>query len=190
MRNCAKALFAAGICAAVLLPLSVRATGLSGEIQKRAARYDPVVRQIAGRYDVVPSLVHSIIAAESAYNRFAVSDKGAQGLMQLMPGTARDYGVEDSFDIIQNIEGGVKYLKDLQKTYPGRIDLVLAAYNAGRSAVAKYNGVPPYAETKTYVARVKSFLRDSPVRKRTAIYETVDAEGRRIVTNDPRLAYR
>jgi soluble lytic murein transglycosylase-like protein len=110
--------------------------------------------------------------------------------MQLMPETARDYGVEDSFDVAQNIEAGVKYLKDLQKAYPGRTDLVLAAYNAGPSAVAKYDGVPPYAETKTYVAKVKSYLREISAKKRTAIYEIIDASGRRIVTNDPRLAYR
>ena len=151
---------AAGLCGALLAPPSARAVGLGGELQKRAVQYDPLVRQIAGRYVVDPSLVHSIIAAESAYNRFAVSDKGALGMMQLMPETAKDYGVEDSFDVAQNIEAGVKYLKDLQKAYPGRQDLVLAAYNAGPSAVAKYDGVPPYAETKAYVAKVKQLPRE------------------------------
>ena len=84
----------------------------------------------------------------------------------------------------------MKYLKDLQKAYPGRTDLVLAAYNAGPGAVARYDGVPPYAETKSYVAKVKGYLREMPVKKRTEIYEIIDASGRRIVTNDPRLAYR
>jgi soluble lytic murein transglycosylase-like protein len=181
---------AVGLCLMGILPAPARAAALSGGIQKKAAEYDPVVRRLAGQYVVDPALVHSIIAAESAYDRFAVSDKGAQGLMQLMPDTARDYGVENSFDAVQNIEGGVKYLRDLQKAYPGRTDLVLAAYNAGPSAVAKYDGIPPFAETQMYVARVKGFMRDAPVRKRTAIYEVIDANGRRIVTNDPRLAYR
>ncbi len=190
MRNRTGRLLAAGVGAAVFLACTAGATGLSGDLKRQAARYDPLVRQIASRYFVDPTLVHSIIAAESAYDRFAVSSKGAQGLMQLMPETARDYGVEDSFDIAQNIEGGVKYLKDLQKTYPGRTDLVLAAYNAGPGAVEKYDGVPPYAETKTYVARVKSYLKQMPAKRRTVIYETVDANGRLIVTNDPRLAYR
>jgi soluble lytic murein transglycosylase-like protein len=164
--------------------------GLSPDLQKKVDRYDPVIRRIAARYVVDPALVHSIIAAESDYNRFAVSDKGAQGLMQLMPGTAKDYGVENSFDIAQNIEGGIKYLKDLQKTYPGKPDLVLAAYNAGPKAVAKYDGVPPYAETRTYVARVRNYYRQLSPTRRTPIVEMVDKNGRLIVTNDPRLVYR
>ena len=115
----------------------------------------PIIRKIAGRYaGVDPALIHSIITVESAYDRFAVSDKGAQGLMQLMPETAKDYGVKNVFNAWENIEGGMKYLCDLLKTYPRRLDLVLAAYNAGRSAVAKYDGVPPYAETRDYVAKV------------------------------------
>jgi soluble lytic murein transglycosylase-like protein len=189
MRKTAKALVLAGLLwGTVLLPCPAAGTG--AEIQKKAASYDPIVRRISNHYVVDPALVHSIIAAESAYNRFAVSAKGAQGLMQLMPETARDYGAEDSFDAVQNIEAGVKYLKDLQKSYPGRTDLVLAAYNAGPKAVAKYEGIPPYAETKTYVARVNRYLRELSAAKRTPIYHTVDENGRRIVTNDPRLAYR
>lgn len=190
MRKTAKALFLAGaLWGTVFLPFSA-AAGTGAEIQKKAASYDPIVRRIANSYVIDPALVHSIIAAESAYNRFAVSAKGAQGLMQLMPETAKDYGVADSFDAVQNIEGGVKYLKDLQKSYPGRTDLVLAAYNAGPKAVARYEGIPPFAETKTYVARVKRYLHEMSATKRTPIYETVDETGRRIVTNDPRLAYR
>lgn len=186
---CAAVLACALLAAAV--PPSARASGLGVDIQKKAESYDPIVRRIANQYVVDPVLIHSIIAAESAYNRFAISEKGAQGLMQLMPETAKDYGVANIFDAVQNIEGGVKYLKDLQKSYPGRTDLVLAAYNAGPKAVAKYEGVPPFAETKTYVARVKGYLREmAAVRKRTPIYEVIDEQGRRIVTNDPRLAYK
>jgi soluble lytic murein transglycosylase-like protein len=192
MRNTALAVVLACLLwGTAYAPGSALAAGLGAEIQKKAASYDPIVRRIANQYVVDPALIHSIIAAESAYNRFAVSGKGAQGLMQLMPETARDYGVENTFDAVQNIEGGVKYLKDLQKSYPGRTDLVLAAYNAGPKAVEKYEGIPPYAETKTYVARVKGYLREmSAARKRTPIYEIIDEQGRRIVTNDPRLAYK
>jgi len=174
----------------LLGPGAARAAGLSDEIRKGMARYDPLVRRIAGRYIVDPALVHSIIAAESAYDRFAVSTKGAQGLMQLMPETARDYGVDDSFDIAQNIEGGVKYLRDLQKAYPGKTELVLAAYHAGPKAVARFEGVPPYSETVTYVARVKDYYRRMAPSAKTRIIETMDKNGLRIVTNDPRLAYR
>jgi soluble lytic murein transglycosylase-like protein len=190
MRKTANALVLACVLYGTALLPCFGFAGLGGEIQNKAASYDPIVRRIASQYVIDPALVHSIIAAESAYNRFAVSGKGARGLMQLMPETARDYGVENSFDAVQNIEGGVKYLKDLQNSYPGRTDLVLAAYNAGPKAVEKYEGIPPFAETKTYVARVKRYLREMSASKRTAIYEIVDENGRRIVTNDPRLAYR
>jgi soluble lytic murein transglycosylase-like protein len=154
-----------------------------------SAHYDPIIRKIAARYaGVDPVLIHSIISVESAYDRFAVSDKGAQGLMQLMPDTAKDYGVKNVFNAWENIEGGIKYLSDLLKTYPNRLDLVLAAYNAGRSAVAKYDGVPPYPETREYVekvTRVKSSLQPlaaSGTRK-TAIISYRDKDGKVRVTN-------
>jgi soluble lytic murein transglycosylase-like protein len=172
------------------LPVTADAADLGGGMRKKAAAFDPVVRRIAERYAVEPALVHSIIAAESAYDRFAVSARGARGIMQLMPETARDYGVENVFDAGQNIEGGVKYLRDLQKAYPGRTDLVLAAYNAGPGAVEKYAGVPPFAETRTYIARVRGYLREMPEKRRQRIFEVVDKSGRLIVTNDPRLAYK
>lgn len=154
-----------------------------------SAHYDPIIRKIAARYaGVDPALIHSIISIESAYDRFAVSDKGAQGLMQLMPATAKDYGVINVFDAGENIEGGIKYLSDLLKAYPNRLDLVLAAYNAGRSAVAKYDGVPPYPETRNYVEKVtraKSALApfaSAGVRK-TAITAYRDKDGKLRVTN-------
>jgi len=153
-----------------------------------AAKYDALIQEITARHRVDTALVHSIIAAESNYNRWAVSEKGAQGLMQLMPETARDYGVRDVFDAAANIEGGVKFLKDLQVKYPNQPDLVLAAYNAGPTAVEKHGGVPPYPETKTYIARVKQNLKKAPkMTKRTEIYVFRDKEGRLVVTNDIRL---
>jgi hypothetical protein len=112
-----------------------------------------LVEQTARRHDVDPLLVDSVIQVESAYDAHAVSPKGAEGLMQLMPGTARMLGVSDSFDAQQNIEGGVKYLKYLQSVYKDD-RLALAAYNAGPGAVEKYKSVPPYAETRNYVNQV------------------------------------
>jgi soluble lytic murein transglycosylase-like protein len=112
-----------------------------------------MVEQSAKAHDVDPLLVHSIIKVESNYNPYAVSSKGAEGLMQLTPGTARMLGVSNSFDPQQNIEAGVKYLKYLQSVYKDD-RLALAAYNAGPGAVAKYKQVPPYRETQNYVDQV------------------------------------
>jgi soluble lytic murein transglycosylase-like protein len=112
-----------------------------------------VIDETAKDLNVSPELVHSVIQVESNYNPYAVSPKGAQGLMQLMPATARQYGVTNSFDARQNIEAGVRYLKFLQDTFKDD-RLAIAAYNAGQGAVAKYGGVPPYPETVNYVAKV------------------------------------
>ncbi len=112
-----------------------------------------LVADAAKNFDVNPLLVDSVIQVESNYNPFAVSPKGAQGLMQLMPGTAQRFGVTDSFDPKQNIEAGVRYLKFLENTFQDD-RLAIAAYNAGEQAVAKYKDVPPYPETVSYVAKV------------------------------------
>ena len=114
-----------------------------------------LVEAAAKRYDVDPLLVHSVIQVESNYNPYAVSPKGAQGLMQLMPATARRFGVRNSFDVKENIEGGVRYLKYLASLFPQDPRLTIAAYNAGEGAVWKYgNNIPPYRETEQYVYRV------------------------------------
>jgi len=112
-----------------------------------------LIAEAAKTFDVNPLLVDSVIQVESNYNPSAVSPKGAQGLMQLMPATAQRFGVTDSFDPKQNIEAGVRYLKLLQDTFQDD-RLAIAAYNAGEKAVAKYRDVPPYPETKNYVAKV------------------------------------
>jgi hypothetical protein len=112
-----------------------------------------MVQEAAKNLDVSPLLVDSVIQVESNYNPYAISSKGARGLMQLMPATARRFGVSNSFDARQNIEGGVKYLKFLKDTFKDD-RLAIAAYNAGEGAVTKYRDVPPYAETKNYVERV------------------------------------
>ena len=113
-----------------------------------------IVQEASERYNVDPLLVRSVIRVESNFNPLAVSPKGAQGLMQLMPSTANRFGVDDAFDAKKNIEGGVRYLRYLQDRFPGDLRLRLAAYNAGEGAVAKYKDVPPYPETMDYVERV------------------------------------
>ncbi|MGB3861691.1 MAG: lytic transglycosylase domain-containing protein [Candidatus Aminicenantaceae bacterium] len=148
--------------------------------------YDNLVRSIAQKYRVEHTLIHSIIRAESNYDRFAVSPKGALGLMQLMPATAIQYGVKNVFDPRENIEGGVKYLKDLIKLYNGNTKLVLAAYNAGQEAVKKYNGIPPYRETKNYIYKIMDrFGYDKDfIKGKTVIYKFYDKDGKLWMTDD------
>lgn len=120
-----------------------------------------LVASIARRHEVEPSLVDSVIRVESNYNPNAVSSAGAMGLMQLIPSTAKRFGVNDTFHPEQNIEGGVRYLKYLMQLYNGDERLALAAYNAGEGAVAKYKGIPPYPETQNYVYQVGKKLGQS-----------------------------
>jgi len=121
--------------------------------------YDDAIHAAAAKSGVGEALLRAIIHAESGFNPRALSYKGAQGLMQLMPGTAADMGVSDAFDAAQNIGGGARYLAQLLKDFNGNATLAAAAYNAGEGAVRKYNGVPPYDETQVYVKRV-AILRD------------------------------
>ena len=116
--------------------------------------YSDEIAAAAKEYGIDPSLLRAVIHAESAFKRYAVSDKGAQGLMQLMPGTAADLGVGDPFDAGQNIRGGADYLAQLLKQFNGDEKLAIAAYNAGPLNVQKYKGVPPFDETQVYVQRV------------------------------------
>lgn len=115
---------------------------------------DALVSQNAAAWQVDPSLVKAIIANESGFNANATSKTGAQGLMQLEPGTAASLGVRDSYDPAQNISGGTRYIKGLLERFHGDVHLAVAAYNAGPGAVEKYGGVPPYAETQNYVGNV------------------------------------
>ena len=119
-----------------------------------AAALTPTVEQIAAEHSLPPELIHSVIQVESNYNPFAISRKGALGMMQLVPATARRFGVSDAFNPVDNIRGGARYLKYLLNLYHGNYPLALAAYNAGEEAVARYGGVPPFAETQNYVSEV------------------------------------
>lgn len=120
--------------------------------------YRETIEEAARRHGVEPALVRAVIHAESGFNPRARSRKGAMGLMQLMPGTASDMGVRDPWVVQQNIQGGVRYLAMLLAEYKGDVTLATAAYNAGPATVERYGGVPPIAETQTYVARVKQLL--------------------------------
>ena len=116
----------------------------------------------AAQHELDAEVVNAIMAQESNYNPKALSPKGAQGLMQLMPKTAKRYGVIDAFDPSQNIDGGILYFKDLLARYNGNLDFALAAYNAGEAAVDKYGGVPPYKETLEYLNRINRRLKRGP----------------------------
>jgi hypothetical protein len=118
-----------------------------------------LIDSIAAQHGVEDSLVHSVIRAESNYNTRAVSPKGAMGLMQLIPSTAKRFGVSNPFDVRENVEGGVKYLKFLLDYYQDNYPKAIAAYNAGENAVDHFKGIPPYPETQMYVYRVASNLK-------------------------------
>jgi transglycosylase-like protein with SLT domain/uncharacterized protein DUF4124 len=165
--------------------------GTSGEIRttrvgKRTTAYDSIIDEHASQHGIRADLVRAVIQAESAFNPAARSIKGAMGLMQLMPATALAYGVTNAYDPVENIRAGVAYLRGLLDRYSQNEELALAAYNAGPTAVAKYRAVPPYRETKDYVAKIQknAGTRPPPLR----VYKVVEMQdGREVVryTNTP-----
>ena len=132
-------------------------TGTSGILPRRATQYDDLIAEHANRHDLSPDFVRAVIQAESAFNPYASSPKGAMGLMQLMPSTAAEYRVLNAYNPAENIRAGVAYLKSLLTRFNDDVSLALAAYNAGPKAVEKYgNTVPPYKETRNYVSRIRA----------------------------------
>jgi soluble lytic murein transglycosylase-like protein len=161
-------------------------------VARPPAPYGDLIRAAATRHGLAPELVEAVVRAESNFNARAVSPKGARGLMQLMPTTAAQLGVRDVFDVRQNIEGGVRHLRYLVDRYKGNLTLALAAYNAGVDAVARHGGVPPYAETQAYVARILRLLQSTGPSVGAAA-ETLESEAagllRRYETVDGRVVY-
>jgi soluble lytic murein transglycosylase-like protein len=152
---------------------------------RAGSAYEPLIQQHAAAQGVRPDLVRAVIQVESAFNPRARSPKGAMGLMQLMPGTARELGVTNAFDPAQNIRGGTIYLRQLLDRYNGDEQLALAAYNAGSGAVDRYGRqVPPFQETRNYVRRVGTFAEVTdadPAAGKRVLYKTVEIIGGRPV---------
>ncbi|HEY3836952.1 MAG TPA: lytic transglycosylase domain-containing protein [Bryobacteraceae bacterium] len=140
-----------------------------------------MIDQIATAYGVEGPLVHSVIRAESNYNAAAISNKGALGMMQLIPSTARRFGVQNPFDPKQNVEGGVRYLRFLLDYYKNDYQKAIAAYNAGEGAVDRYQGIPPYSETRAYVYQVAKNLRAA----RQAEVVKIAAQAKKAAENTP-----
>ena len=154
-------------------------------------KIEEMIREVSGRYRVDPALVRAVIQTESNWNSTAVSRKGALGLMQLVPGTAQQLGVNNAFDPKQNLDGGVRYLHALLERYNGDLDRALAAYNAGPGAVDRSGGIPQYRETRDYVQKVTdSYFRPGSDRlprafeQQRPIYRTVESDGRVVFTNE------
>lgn len=141
---------------------------------------DAIFEEAAREYDVPLKLLKAIGKAESNFNADAVSGAGAQGVMQLMPATAKALGVTDPFDARSNIMGGAKYISDKLKQYNGDIELALAAYNAGSGNVRKYGGVPPFKETRNYIRKIKEYMGTD-----ITIDKTVDGRSRQSGKNQP-----
>jgi len=162
----------------------------ASEQRPGSAEIDLAIREAAARHGVDANLVRAVVKVESNYNPRAVSSKGAMGLMQLMPATARRMNVANPFDLRQNLEGGVRHLKDLLANYNGDVRLSLAAYNAGATAVARANGIPGIAETQSYIRQITDLYRSHSAAdsvgwlQASSIHVSRDGKGALTFTND------
>ncbi len=145
-------------------------------VNSRSEAYEDLIIQHSAEHNISAELVRAVIQVESGFNPRARSVKGAMGLMQLMPATARELGVTDAYDPVQNIRGGVAYLKQLLTRYDFNVELALAAYNAGPEAVSRYGAVPPYRETRSYVSKVQKKA-DTTVVRPNRVYRIVEVVG-------------
>ena len=159
-------------------PIIGNETGSSPQLKKKKGdSFYPIILQAARRYQVDPALIQAIIMAESSYNPRAVSKRGARGLMQLMPRTAKSLGVKDSFHPEHNINGGVKYLKQLLNRFDHNVTLALAAYNAGARKVRKYKGIPPFRATQYYVKKVSQYYLHYKKEMNEKMVKNIDGTG-------------
>ncbi len=181
-----------------LLQAAAKAVAASAD---REELYAALIEEAAGRHKVSPDLVKAMIRVESNFNPDAISNKGCKGLMQLLPDTAKRFGVKDIFDPTQNLEGGIKYLRFLLDYFKNDLSLALAGYNAGENAVTRYKGIPPYPETKDYVKKVTTLYQppadglmgddlsaDAEPRISRRIYRVVQPDGRILFTNTPTVS--
>ncbi len=149
----------------------------SPAFREDASTYDRLIRRYADEYGVDFALVKAIMTVESSFNPYAVSDKGARGLMQMMPSTAGRYGVRDIYNPVENVRAAVKHLKYLSDTFNNKSILVIAAYNAGENAVKQHRGIPPYEETQNYVKKVLSYQRQYQPKYRYITIATNPSDG-------------
>jgi hypothetical protein len=154
---------------------------------KNIPAYSDIINSACGRHGIDPALVHAVVKVESDFNPYALSRKGAMGLMQLMPQTAVEMNVRDSFNPHENIDGGVKYLRYLIDRYEGNLSLALAAYNSGETSVKKWGTIPPFPETQNYVRRILRLYNGtgSSVTPHYTIYVGYEDDGALLFTDDP-----